>query len=207
MKARVHVFSILLILLMCLYRVAAAAVYTAPLTGVSGSYAWGEDRTIDVDFGTSFTSIQSFRIEWSGHINAGWYVFNDMEFGLRSGVSRGAFYAVTDPLDPWVHADTDLLGVATYPDPEFFDMASAFRLFPDHFDGLFDGKTRLSIGISREWMMGVGDYLPETTYATGYLDGATLIVEGTPVPEPSSVAALLLGSASLPGLLYKRQWN
>jgi hypothetical protein len=143
-------------------------------------------RTIDFDLGVTFSEISHVYIDWSGEITAGraiYYTDPCNPFPLKVGIYAG-FYP------PFRHAEA-WGGEQTYPSPEPFDSISEIK--PSIWSDLLDGQG--NIGIQYEelaWVYGSygGEYIE---HGSVMLDNATLIVEGTVIPEPATFILLALG--------------
>ena len=160
---------------------APADIFQVPLD-CAGDYLAFQTWTTDIDLGTSFSEITSARITWSGEIIA------EVVTGGGQDYLDGQFVASLYDFD---REDCDAQafaqgGAQTYPDPEPFDLISPFSasIPPTDWSSLLDGQTTIEVGL-----FGVFRYFNVITLAhpSGTLDQATLIIEGTPVPEPATV--------------------
>lgn len=79
-------------------------------------------------------------------------------------------------------------GAATYPDPTLFDLQSSFTA--EDWADLLDGQSTIEIwfGVTSH-PLGLGSGEP----GTGQLSSATLIVEGTVIPEPATFVLTVIG--------------
>lgn len=188
------VFAIVVVVLVVQSNV-HAAVFEIPLA-CQGQYDAGQTWTTDFDLGVSFTQISSIYIDWSGSITAELIALVDDPYvtlpwdaqfvanlyDLSSHDFCGAAYVVG--------------GEATYPLPDPFDLQSAFS--NNAWSKLLGGQGTVEIGF---W----GTILPAIYYTveppSGQIQSATLVLEGTPVPEP--ITLLLLGAGAI-ALLRKR---
>ncbi len=164
-----------------------AAIVELPLT-CEGRYDFNSPYwTTDFGLGVTFTEISHVYIDWSGEITAGLAVdpmrpgpqpFPE-DVGLSAGLGRAPF---------WRHTGF-YGGAALYPEPEVFDFKSEFELGSMPWSELFDGQCRIEIN----YVAVIGPYL--TFVESGFVDlsSATLVVEGTPVPEPATILLLALG--------------
>ncbi len=147
---------------------------------------------MDFDLGVTFTEISYVYIDWSGKIMAGLAVDpmrpGPQPFPLDVGISSylGA--------NPWARLAAVYGGEATYPEPEGFDLQSEFGLpGANIWSDLLDGQGTIEIGHA---VLG-GPYLAYVEFGFVVLNEATLVVEGTPVPEPATIIFLALGVLGL----------
>jgi hypothetical protein len=161
-------------------------------TGVGG---WGADFNL----GVQFSAIERVSIEWSGSIKG-----NLLHFVIASPpYSQPWDLFATATLhssheSPFWQAGTGINGGQdTYPAWEPFDRIQDFRpswLSPN-WDDLMDGRSRISLSI------GIGDaYLAQpdrVELGAIQFSKAILVVEGTIVPEPITLALLALGGLAL----------
>jgi len=152
----------------------------------AGVYTSGSLWTTDFDFGITFTSISNVYIDWSGEITAGQAVrdSNPTElFPLDVGIKSY--------LEPPINAGTTVWGgQETYPTPESFDVLSEFQLSgAGSWSGLLDGQGTIWV-YYMELIMVAGHYVQHGSIT---IDNASLVIDGTPVPEPVSVLFLAVG--------------
>ena len=83
-------------------------------------------------------------------------------------------------------------GEATYPNPQVFDLRSEFELIGSSWSDLLDGQGRIRV-ITTNAMIG-GYYVD---FGSIVLNEATMVVEGTIVPEPGTIIFLALGILGL----------
>jgi len=123
--------------------------------------------------------------DWSGEITAG-LATDPMipapqpfpeDVGLSAWLGSAPF---------WRHTSV-YGGAATYPEPEVFDFKSEFELGSMPWSELFDGQGTIRIS----YIELVGPYMTNVESGFVVLNEATLVVDGTPVPELAT--ALLLG--------------
>lgn len=141
------------------------------------------------DLGVHFSEISTVSIVWSGSIK-GSVITNDLSNGEPEVVDTHCIAWLGD-LDATAEVAA---GQSTYPDPEQFEVTTKFTLRVNHtWNNLLDGKGRLLIEengyIFLPWVGG-GGYLE---YGEISLENATLVFEGTVVPEPASLLLLLAG--------------
>ena len=143
--------------------------------------------TSDFDLGVTFTEITNVYIDWSGEITAGLAIrYTDpcnpfpQEVGIRA--SLGA--------NPWPRLTEVWGGEETYPSPELFDETSKFSLSQtSSWSDLLNGQGVIRIQYQELAMLN-GRYVESGLVMLG---DATLIVEGTVIPEPATTFLLLFG--------------
>jgi len=143
---------------------------------------------MDFDLGVTFAEISNVYIDWSGTITA--ELVGIIGFPDRGGPLDAQFVAILYELDPhnyFARAEVQG-GVATYPDPDPFALQSAFT--NEGWSTFLDGRGSVSIQVVQLARPAVA-YTIE--YPSGQLDSATLVFEGTLVPEPMSILLLTLG--------------
>ena len=177
------------VLLLLLGTMAAGDTVTYPLVGCEGTYHTGMESdswTSTVDLGVTFSEITSVSIDWSGQMYGGLkieYGSNGQDF-----VPASVTFSASLSASP-VNALADIGGGdSTYPNPENFDCITSFSLW---FDSTWD-----------QWLDGIGDVnlapsmiSPTTIVEFGYVElyDATLIFEGTVIPEPMLTLLLVCG--------------
>jgi len=188
----VRICSAVLLAAMCAFCTANADTYTLSVP-CAGQY--GPTRYFDINFGVQLISVQRLTMHWSGYVVPGWWTP-----GVEPGVPGpwpGQFLCAlsrdTGGSSKWVY--TDGLGATTYPNPEFFGLASEFTpVAGDTSWGfLLDGCARMYVQFAPAyhparlppWPPWGRNYPP-----VGYLDSATLVLQATPVPEPLGSTAL-----------------
>ncbi len=154
--------------------------------------------TMDFNLGVTFSEISNVYINWSGTITAEvayWSDNPDDTFPL-DGEFLLRFYN-SHPAGPFDYAPgyADMLkGVDTYPAPEPFDSNTVPYFSSGYLSELLDGKASVSLLFKKSPRY-------EFTYTlinpSGQLDSATLVFEGTIVPEPGSLFLLLAGAVYL----------
>ncbi|MBN1436832.1 MAG: hypothetical protein JW936_07140 [Sedimentisphaerales bacterium] len=185
-------FLILMMLLLITTHSASADVVTHPLS-CAGTYDEYTSPWVHYfDLGVTFTEITQVSIQWSGTMDA---AIVSLPGGEETWDALLTAVLTTDPDDysTSVYARTEA-GAATDPEPEPFDCESVFDLpYYKSWDELLDGQGRISI--KYDWPVLVyGDY---ANHGEILLNNATLVVEGTVVPEPISLTMLLLGAATV----------
>jgi hypothetical protein len=147
----------------------------------------------DFDLGVTFSGISHVYIDWSGEITAGLAISYDdpcNPFPLRVGIGA-AFYPPLRYAVVWG-------GEQTYPLPEPFDSLSEIK--PSTWSDLLDGQGMIGLQ-SEVVIMANGRYIE---YGSINLDNATLIIEGTVVPEPATFILLVLGFTQI---IRRRSYN
>jgi hypothetical protein len=153
--------------------------------------------TTDFDLGVTFSEISHVYIDWSGEINASLL----QDIGEPSPTPRnGSLIAYIGAYPPLQLAGV-WRGAATYPAPEPFDVRSEFWLSePATWNNLLDGQETITIFypvfVSTAHII---------DYGSAVLNDATLVVEGTIVPEPASL--LLFGTGLLTLLARNKTKN
>jgi hypothetical protein len=140
----------------------------------------------DFDLGVSFTEISHVYIDWAGDITAGLAVQGGSDpFAMVVGIKA----YLNPPIDA---ATTVWGGEATYPDPEAFDSQSEFALSygVQTWSGLLDGQGVAQIYYTEAIILD-GMYVE---HGSVDLTSATLVVDGTVVPEPATVLLLAIGA-------------
>lgn len=195
---RLAIPAMALLLLASTLAPASADIYTLQLPWATGSYGNGGSRTQAIDFGRSFSQINSVTIHWTGSVTAG------MAYPLweEPYVWTGEFMAGFPGQS--AYAGTKSLGEATYPDPQSFDIYSGFWLFTNYtWDFLLDGRADLNVEFlpaMQNWE-GDGTDIPPS----GQLSFASIQVDATPVPEPSGLLMLVPGLLALGGTILRRR--
>lgn len=170
----------MLSILMFIAGMANGAILELPLE-CEGEYGSGDTWTTNFDLGVEFTEISDVYVDWSGEITAS----KDM-YVIVAHQFVASLYEY-EPHDYFSRASVRG-GVATYPDPEPFDLSSAFT--DEDWTLLLDGQSSIQIWFGDTPHAGSGG-----TEGTGTLNSATLVIEGTVVPEPASILLLLGGVA------------
>ena len=188
-------YGIIGVLLLLLGTMAVADTVTYPLVGCEGTYeaGIGYSWSDTINLGVTFSEITSVSIDWSGELYAGLQV--DPASNWQDVMPAPVYFAaiLTDGQQQAI-AGTPMGGGSDYPNPDPFDAINEFSIYTDslHPDDTWD-----------QWLDGVGNInlrCVSTGTVTviveyGYteLDNATLIFEGTFVPEPISLMLLTGG--------------
>ncbi|MHC4364061.1 MAG: PEP-CTERM sorting domain-containing protein [Planctomycetota bacterium] len=159
----------------------------------TGPYAENQVWTADFDLGVAFTEISSVYIDFCGSIGASAYMwlpsgpvesydayFKPQLYELGSGTPLGSAYLYG--------------GQGTYPAPEAFD--TQLPLAVSDFSPLLDGIGTIKIGFHPTYPMETV-LMEKVEDAFGHIDCATLVFDGTVVPEPTTVLLLAFGALAL----------
>ncbi|MHC4633209.1 MAG: PEP-CTERM sorting domain-containing protein [Planctomycetota bacterium] len=147
---------------------------------------------MDFDLGVTFTDISHVYIDWSGEIMAGLAVDPmrpgpqpfPLDVGLLASLGRNPGSRITDVYG----------GEATYPEPEGFDSRSEFELsWSTTWSDLLDGQGTIAIDYT---VLG-GPYVAYVESGFVDLSSVTLVVEGTPVPEPATLFLVAFGAVMM----------
>lgn len=160
-----------------------SATIELPLAA-EGVYDFEQSWATNFDLGVTFTDISSVYIDWSGEITAE-LVGADPPFPIN-----GQFVAKLYEADPYDYLGTAYIqtGVGMYPDPEPFDLQSAFT--NEGWAMLLDGQGSIEI-----WFGGIyrPAYLGTVELPSGLLDSVTLVFDGVPIPEPGTFVLFAIG--------------
>jgi hypothetical protein len=152
----------------------------------SNSHSWSSE----FDLGVQFSEITSVYIDWSGEITAGLAVEVDNPDDPFP-IDVGVFSSLGIPFDGHL---TDALwgGEETYPAPESFSCLSEFLNGSDPFSYLYDGQSVITIDYT-EKIFWFGSDIIYIEHGSVVLNSAKLVVEGTIIPEPSTIVFLGFG--------------
>jgi hypothetical protein len=171
---------------------ADAAIVELPLACEGWYDVNTPDWEMNFDLGVTFTDISHVYIDWSGEIMAGLAVDpmrpGPQPFPLDVGIS--AYLGA----NPWPRLAAVYGGEATYPEPEGFVFQSEFGLpGATTWSDLLDGQGTIVIDHA---ILG-GPYVAYVEFGFVVLNEVTLVVDGTPVPEPGTLFMLGFGAAMM----------
>jgi len=145
----------------------------------------------DFDLGITFNDIDHVYIDWRGEITSGLatqYGNPSSPYPLRVG-----FYASMG-FNPFLRRNTVWGGELTYPEPENFDSIFEIELpGGSTWSDLLDGQGTITLGYSE--LIIIDGYYSESGLV--FLEEATMLVEGSIVPEPSSFLFAFFSGLSL----------
>jgi len=145
--------------------------------------------TSDFDLGVTFTEIFHVYIDWAGEITGGLAIdphAPDDPFPVDAGLLA----VIGKPLI-WRHTEV-WGGETTYPNPEPFATQSEFQEGTMPWSKLFHGQGTITIEYTE--LIIPGSYIE---HGSVLLNEATLLVDGTVVPEPSMLLFLAVGACGL----------
>jgi hypothetical protein len=147
------------------------------------------------DLGVSFTEINNIYIEWSGTITAELVGIIKIPGSFpHDATFEASLYGLE--LDPYYYIGWAEVygGKATYPEPEPFNVQSPFT--DEGWSMLLEGRGHVEVLLGDALLLAVS-YIIE--YPSGQINSATLVFEGTLVPEPATVILLGLGVLLMKG--------
>ena len=165
-----------------------AVIVELPLDGAVGTYQGPGPSYWETNFdlGVTFSQITNVHIDWSGEIMAP--TVTDTPGGTPVPIELGIIAGLTG--SPYSRFAIWRGGEDTYPAAEPFAELSRFTLEGTaNWNDLLDGTGRILI--APDYLITPGQYVDH-----GYiqLDSATLVIDGTLVPEPATIALLMYGS-------------
>jgi len=164
-----------------------ATIIELPLD-CAGIYSVGNSWETDFDLDVEFIQIDSVSIQWSGEITGGRSVYisnpNDpfpVDVGILANFGK----------NPTTRSIKVTGGALSYPDPVSFNCIGEIQLFGNStWSDLLDGIGHIQVYYVNSVI--IDGYSIE--YGTVTLNNATLIVDGTLVPEPASLFLLAFGA-------------
>ncbi|MBN1844555.1 MAG: hypothetical protein JW810_02650 [Sedimentisphaerales bacterium] len=160
----------------------------------------------DFDLGVAFSDISHVYIDWTGGITA----------GLIQNYHPQTFEPVGDPFPEevgiYVYMGWNPDGryeeiwgdVSTYPNPDVFDTVMEIELHHHTtWSDWLDGRGTVTVGYTRSIVL-FGGYID---YGSVVLDEASLIIDGTVIPEPVGMVLLAAGWVGLRGRGNRRLVN
>jgi hypothetical protein len=166
------------------------------------NHSWSSN----IDLGVQFSQIDSVYIDWAGGITAGLaQYFDPITFEpIGDPVPKDVSIAASLGSNPSPRATNIWGGEPNYPAPEPFNSLSKFNLFSDSsWSDLLDGQGTITIGYGKLIMIN-GTYI-EDGFIT--LTNATLVVDGTIVPEPATILLLTAGIIIARRKSFKKSHN
>jgi len=170
-----------------------------------GSYTVGKNWTADFDLGIIFSEISHIYIDWSGSIKA--TKFEPIYFPIPGfepyydGYFRAELYEFNSS-SSLAHRSV-YRGEKTAPNRETFDLQSEFNL--SNYSPFLDGVGSIKIKFRRThpllWYADI-PVIRIVSDASGQLDSAKLIFDGTIIPEPAAFFLLAFGSLTLRKKLF-----
>jgi hypothetical protein len=198
--AKIVLAILLVFLFLCFGGLAKATIVQLDLLSLGCPTGFDYDSPpywwqANFDLGVTFSEISHVYIDWSGGITAGLVrnvnpvtqqpVGEPFPIGVGAYASLGA--------NPYLRRTEVWGGGATYPAPESFDLTSEMELlFSSTWSDLLDGQGRIGIGYT-EPISADGGY-GYTQHGSITLNSATLVVDGTVIPEPASLLLLAFGA-------------
>jgi len=141
----------------------------------------------DFDLGVTLTEITNVYMDWAGEITAGLAIY-DYDPGNPFPLEVGIYASLG--FNPSLRRTEVWGGETTYPEPEGFSYLS--KIGPSGtvaWSDLLDGEGVITIGYT-EFIILFGRYVQ---HGSILLDKATLSVEGTIIPEPSTFLFFAVG--------------
>lgn len=168
---------------------AGADTFVLRVPGAEGNYNSQVTSTVsNIDFGQSFTSIQSLSIMWCGSVQYG-KIYKIVNGGsVYDGPQLGAFVADS--------ACGNVSSGYMYGNLNRTSILNHCTL-----SSLLDGKDILQISFNFSSYPGSGYSV--TPAAVGNLSSVYLVLEATNVPEPSGPLAILCGMSGLYGVIRR----
>lgn len=171
-------------IVLCAAATASAATYEFAFSCPNVYYPATNPVNVHVDFGQSFTSIQSLTVEWTGTSNPGWYQWKPGEWEpVITEPLRSELVASLDNVAEAAQSLSDPL--SSYPKQNQLMLKSG-----QDWSSLLDGSADLSVVIRV-----INPPFNIVSYPYARFTSTKLILEATPasVPEPASIIALVCG--------------
>jgi hypothetical protein len=165
-----------------------------------GSYTVSQNWTADFDLGIIFSEISHIYLDWSGSITAVEFepIYHPMPIfqPYYDGYFRAELYEFNST-SSLAHGSVSG-GQETAPSPESFDFKSEFYL--NNYSPFLDGVGSIKIEFRRThpllWYIDP-PIIRIVSDASGQLDPAKLIFDGTIIPEPATLLFLAFGALTL----------
>ena len=196
-KKRKFVIALGLVLNLSMFGVSRATLVELPLD-CAGIYDRDNYWETNFNLGVEFTDISHVYIDCEGEIIGGRaikYINPNNPFTVDVGIYASLGF------NPSLRRITLWGGSEKYPDPEPFDCTIEFELYGGStWSDLLDGKGTIRVGYT-ELIISDGTYIESGKID---LDNIKLVLEGTEIPEPSSIILLSLGVGCLRIRIRKR---
>lgn len=165
-----------------------ADIFELPLDGLPGSYV-GDSKEMSFDFGQEFQSVASVSIRISGTFDGGLYqIYDDMGYPAGLASSPGMVSVLEAQ-----NQGFDVVGLEL--GSSFSGAQSTYLFTPvSAVDLMLPGWGDVSLGIGGVYGFGGSTVIEEPT---ANITSATLIIDGTPVPEPLTLSVLGAGAVAL----------
>ncbi len=165
-----------------------------------GSYTHGSNWTTDFDLGIIFSDISHIYLQWSGSITANEFEPIYSPIPLFEPYYDGYFKARLYEFNfTTLLAERSVYGGAdTAPNPEPFDLHSEFSM--SDYSAFLDGVGSIQIRLGQKYPLAWYADIPIVrlvSSASGQLDPAKLIFDGTIIPEPATLLLLAFGTLML----------
>ena len=160
---------------------ADATIIEVPLD-CAGGYSLSDTWTGAFDAGVSFTEVAAVYIAWSGEMEGA----ETMNAGVIDTQFVASLYE-SQPEDYFGRAYTQG-GADTYPNPWQFEVVTPFS--DGSWNAVLDGKANIHLWYGETTHV-LGD--PILSTPTGTIFSASLLIDGTPVPEPTTLFFLVMG--------------
>jgi len=188
--------SVLLLIIIIFVNAAAADTVEYDLS-CDGYYWLGNTWTQNFDLGVTFSDISSIEICLAGSITAVEFepvvplsIYDRYSDG-RFNTSIRDFGSSTALASKSVSA-----GLDTAPSPEPFNLQSLFSI--SDYSPFLDGTGSININLSQTYpLLWYSGLLEVVSNASGQIDSAKLVFEGTVVPEPAALLLFGLGALHL----------
>ena len=152
----------------------------------AGTYNVGQGWSTDFDLGVEFTDISHVYIDWEGEMTASLARFFDNPDNLVPVDS--AISAVLGEYPSWRYI-TIPGGESTYPSPESCNINAEFLYGSMPLSELYDGKGKIRISYT---VFSLTQVIYDE-YGQVTLNNAKLVIDGIPIPEPTTFILVSIG--------------